>query len=111
MLIVNSDGSIQLTRGDTAELAVTIVNKDDNTEYEVQSGDTLTLSLKRNIKTMEYALQKTVTGTSIIPIEPTDTSALEFAKYQYDVQLTTEAGKVFTVVAPSIFEITSEVTC
>ena len=111
MLIVNSNGTIQLTRGDSAELAVTIVNKDDESEYEIKENDKLTFSVKRNVKTNEYALQKTVTGTNIIPIDPADTTNLEFAKYQYDVQLTTENGKVFTVVAPSTFEITAEVTC
>lgn len=111
MLIVNNDGTIQLTRGDTAELAVSIVNQDDNSEYEIQEGDSLTLSLKRSIKVTDYALQKTVTGSNIIPIEPRDTAALEFTKYQYDVQLTTSDGKIFTIIAPTTFEITSEVTC
>lgn len=111
MLIVNNDGTVELTRGDTAELAVTIVNSDDDTLYEMSEGDSLTLSLKRSIKVADYALQKTVVGTNIIPIEPKDTAALEFTKYQYDVQLTTTEGKVFTIIAPTTFEITPEVTC
>lgn len=111
MLTVNSNGTIQLTRGDSAELAVTILNKDDNSYYEIGEADKLTFSVKRSVKTNEYALQKEVVGTSIIPIDPADTASLEFAKYQYDVQLTTAAGKVFTVIAPSTFEITAEVTC
>ena len=111
MLIVNPDGTVQLTRGDTADLAVMIVNSDDDSEYEIQRGDRLTLSLKRNVKNIEYALQKSVTGTNVIPIDPEDTADLEFTKYQYDVQLTTAEGRVFTIIPPTTFEITPEVTC
>lgn len=111
MLIVNSNGTVQLTRGDSAEFIVTIINKDNDEEFEIREGDKLTFSVKRSVKTNEYALQKTVTGTNVIPIDPADTTSLEFSKYTYDVQLTTAEGKVFTVIAPSTFEITAEVTC
>lgn len=111
MLNVNSNGSVQLTRGDSAEFIVTIVNKDLDEEFEMREGDRLTFSVKRNVKAYDYAFQKTVVGTNIIPIEPADTTGLEFAKYTYDVQLTTVEGKVFTIIPPTTFEITAEVTC
>ena len=111
MLVVGSNGNIQMTRGDSAEFIVSIINKDTDEEFEIKEGDKLTFSVKRSVKVEEYAFQKEVVGTDVIPIDPTDTANLEFTKYQYDVQLTTEAGKVFTVVGPATFEITAEVTC
>lgn len=111
MLNVNANGSIALTRGDTAEFTVTITEGKDGAEYEIQENDVLTLSVKQNIKDTEYALQKTVTGTNIIPLEPADTAYLSFGKYTYDVQLTTADGRVYTVIAPTEFKLTDEVTC
>lgn len=109
MLIVNSDNSIELTRGDTARLAVTLA-QEDGKAYEVQPGDILTLSLKKSVNDTKIAMQKTITGGNVFYIQPEDTEGLEFAKYKYDVQLTTEAGEVYTVITPSVFAITAEVT-
>lgn len=39
-----------------------------------------------------------------------DTNTLDFGKYKYDVQLTTESEEVYTIIEPSIFEILPEVT-
>ena len=43
MLYVNSDGTIQLTRGDTARFNLTIKNNVSQTDYEIQPDDTLTM--------------------------------------------------------------------
>lgn len=111
MLTVNSNGTVQLTRGDTAEFVISIANRTDGSEYYVQEGDTLTLSLKKTVKDNSYVLQKTAVGTNVIRIEPADTAELAFTKYVYDVQLTTAGGDVYTVISPTTFEITTEVTC
>ena len=104
------DGNyIQLTRGDTARLTVTITN-DNGEAYEIQNGDKLTLTLKKTVKDAEPVMTKTITGTDIFHIEPSDTSGLSFAKYKYDVELTTFDGDVYTVIPPSTFEILEEVT-
>lgn len=109
MLIVNSDNSIELTRGDTARLAVTLT-QEDGTEYTIQPGDSLTLSLKKSVKDAIVVLQKVITGETTFCIQPKDTAGLDFAKYKYDVQLTTAAGEVYTVIAPNTFKIAAEVT-
>lgn len=109
MLIVNSDNSIELTRGDTARLAVNL-EQEDGRDYEMQPGDVLTLSLKKSVKDTVIVMQKVITGGNVFYIQPEDTAMLEFAKYKYDVQLTTEAGEVYTVITPAVFKITAEVT-
>lgn len=109
MLIVNEDNSIELTRGDTARLAVSLA-QEDGTEYEVQPGDILVLSLKKSVNDAVAAMQKTISGSNIFHIQPADTAGLAFGKYKYDVQLTTEAGEVYTVIAPAAFVIATEVT-
>ena len=109
MLNVLENGEIQLTRGDTAHLSVNIT-KDNGEAYEIQNGDTLTLSLKKSVKDDEALMSKTITGSDTFHIEPKDTADLSFVKYKYDVQLTTEDGDVYTVIPPSTFEILAEVT-
>ena len=52
-----------------------------------------------------------LTGWGSIGIsEPKDTKDLEYGSYRYDVELITKAGDVFTVIAPTSFKLTSEVT-
>lgn len=108
MLIVNSDNSIELTRGDTARLVVPLV-LEDGEEYTMQPDDMLTLSLKKNKSDAECALQKVVTGTNEFHLEPKDTKGLDFYKYKYDVQLGTAAGDIYTVIPYNTFTITAEV--
>lgn len=109
MLKVFDDNSVELTRGDTARLKVTVTNDDDE-EYVVQSEDVLTLSIKKKVKDNEALVTKTIKGSDTFHIEPKDTSELEFGKYKYDVQLTTAVGDVYTVIPPSEFKIAEEVT-
>lgn len=110
MLKVYSDGAIDLTRGDTAYLSVTITDENGE-EYEIQPNDTLTLSVKKAVTDAEPCIQKTIKGGKTFCLEPSDTSALDFGKYLYDVQLTTAYGDVSTVIAPATFKILTEVTC
>lgn len=48
MLYVLEDGTIRLTRGDTAQLSVNIVNDADGSTYEVRPNDVLIMSLKKS---------------------------------------------------------------
>ena len=109
MLKVYADGSIELTRGDTAYLEISITDSEGN-PYEMQPNDTLTLSVKKSENDAAPAFQKTIQGHTSFHIEPEDTAGLAFGKYKYDVQITTEIGDVFTVLGPETFEILSEVT-
>lgn len=110
MLHIDNDGTIQLTRGDTARLTVGITNDTDGNEYALESGDELTLTVKKNATDKEPLFQKVLTGTNTFHIEPKDTAQAEFGKYKYDVQLTTASGDVYTVIEPTTFSILQEVT-
>lgn len=108
MLYVDSDGSIRLTRGDTARLTIDI--SDGETRYVIQPGDILRFSVKKSTNDSVYIFQKELEGESLLHIKPEDTRDLSYGKYCYDVELTTESGDVFTVIEPSSFEVMREVT-
>ena len=110
MLYINKDGTIRLTRGDTARLTVTINNDFDCKPYEITETDVLKLTVKRSVRDTTPAFQKSVTGSNKFYIVPDDTKDLVFGKYIYDVELTTVGGDVYTVIEPTIFEILKEVT-
>ena len=110
MLRIYADGSIELTRGDTARITVNIANDADGNDYALSSGDILTLTIKKSAKDSEILVQKVLTGSNLFHIEPSDTEGLDFKTYKYDVQLTTESGDVYTVVGPNSIRITEEVT-
>ncbi len=110
MLHVLDNGSIKLTRGDTARLNVSIKNATLDEDYEIAADDVLTLTVKKTVNDSEALVQKTLTGSAAFKLDPVDTANLDYGKYKYDVQLTTAAGDVYTVIEPTNFEITSEVT-
>ena len=110
MLYVDADNTIRLTRGDTAYLEVPLVDAVTGATYEMQSGDKLTLSVKKNVKDSACCFSKVVEGTNLFKILPEDTAGCEFAKYKYDVQLDTASGDTFTVIEPACFTIMPEVT-
>lgn len=96
--------NIKLTRGDSAMLSVTLDG------YEMQDGDTLTLSVKVDPSKTEYLLQLTAEDMTFTFL-PETTAGLAFGAYRYDIQLTTAAGEVYTVIPVSSFTIMEEVTC
>ena len=102
------NGNIKLTRGDTGPLTVKM--EQDGAEVEVGPNDQLTLTIKRSTTSADALVEKTVTGTNDIVIDPADTEGLAYGSYKYDVELTTENGGVFTVVGPATFRIGEEVT-
>jgi hypothetical protein len=110
MLYVKDDGTIRLTRGDTARLTVPITNLVDGSEYTVKSDDTLYFTVKKKATDSDFLFQRKVNGSNSIHIRPEDTSELSFGKYKYDIQITTAAGDVYTVVEPSVFEVMEEIT-
>ena len=109
MLTIDRSKNIWLTRGDSCQIAVPLT-KADGTAYEMQDGDTLKLSIKRFTSDAAALVEKTMDETGTFVFEPADTKGLRFGTYRYDVQLTTAAGEVFTVVKPHTFTIDEEVT-
>ena len=107
MLKVNADNSIELTRGDTARISLSIT-KADGTPYDY-SADTVLFSVKTSVLSTELVLQKTVTDGTVY-IAPSDTEELKYGDYVYDVELTTQSGDVCTIITPARFTLTAEVT-
>lgn len=108
MLVITSD-KVALTRGDSADLTVVIKDLAGNT-YELQTGDVLTFTMKRNCETTTVLITKNCSSDSMIHLTPSDTNGLPYGIYTFDVQLTLANGKVYTVIPPHDFEITKEVT-
>lgn len=112
MITVGTSGIIRLTRGDTARLEVSVTNSQNGEPYEIRADDTVTLTVRRtaNDPTIQMQMQKTVVGSGSFYIAPKDTQHMQFQKYVYDIQITTAAGDVYTVIPPSTFEVMEEVT-
>ena len=110
MLYVNDDGSIELTRGDTARLSVSIQNDLTGEDYIVSATDTLRFTIKRTVNDTTPYVKKEVKGSTQFDIRPSDTRDLPYGKYVYDVELTTASGDVYTVIVPTAFKILKEVT-
>ena len=108
MLYVLDDGTIKLTRGDTARIAITINNLLSQ-EYSIGKEDSLTLTIKKKVKDVEPLLQKIVKGTTLFHIKPEDTNDFSFGKYVYDVQFTNSDHEINTIIT-SFFEIGAEIT-
>lgn len=96
--------NIKLTRGDSATLSVALDG------YEMQDGDTLTLSVKVDPSKEGYLLQLTAEGMAFTFL-PSSTAGLPFGAYRYDIELKTAAGEVYTVIPVSSFTLMEEVTC
>lgn len=98
------ENDIYLTRGDTAYIGLNLTGFDGTLE------DTLTMSVKKSVSDIDYTFQIIVPFGSDIKILPEHTRELEYGKYFYDIQLDMANGDVFTIVAPSKFVVTEEVT-
>lgn len=110
MLYVDKNNVIRLTRGDTARFIVTVKNETTQEPYDILPTDTLMMTIKKSVRDSDACVQKKIVGSNAFHILPTDTSELEFGKYFYDVQLTTTDGDVYTIIEPTVFELTKEVT-
>lgn len=101
--------TIRMTRGDTARIALSILDKEGN-EYITGPDDVVWFSVKRYLDDEAYLIKKNVLHGEIV-IEPADTSGLEVGgPYWYDVQVTLENGDVSTVIGPNQLWLEGEVT-
>ena len=76
--VINND--IHLTKGDTGYIALTIKNSKGN-KYIVRDGDTLTLTVKKNLTNAEV-IKKQVNANEVISILPSDTQDLNVGRYK-----------------------------
>lgn len=87
MLKINeTDMSIMLTRGDSAEIELTVKDAQGNT-YDY-SNDTAKFGIKRSALDKNVLLEKTFDENGKIYFDPDDTKDMEFGDYLYSVELT-----------------------
>lgn len=89
------NSQIKITRGDSASLKV-MLKMSNGDPYEMASGDTLTLTVRR--RPGDTKLAEITSSTDTLAIAPADTKDLEAGLYCFDIQLTTSGGDIFTVV-------------
>lgn len=106
MFNITDENVIYLTRGDSADFKINVYTIGGN-EYEMKDTDTITFTLKRSTIDKENVFQKT---GNIIRINPNDTKDLSYGEYVYDVQLNFDNGDVDTIIEPTRFYVTEEVT-
>ena len=100
--------TIYMTRGDDAEIQIDITDLSGE-KYVLKDGDVLKLTVKKTVKEYDTAFEVVADADGLFTISASDTKSLEFGKYVYDVQLTSD-GKIQTVVPCSNFMIEAEVT-
>ena len=98
--------NITMTRGDSESLTV-------RCSEPFRTGDRVFFTVREDAES-DISLQKIIAvfpnGEAVIPIYPEDTEPLEFGSYVYDIQVTRANGTVTTLIVPSAFKLTEEVT-
>ena len=103
-----SGTTISLTRGDSLIIQISV--NQEGKPYEVKPGDKIRFAMKKDLQDSEPLIMKQIDPQSLqFTIEPEDTKKLEFGKYWYDIELTTDDGFVDTFIGPASFMITKEV--
>lgn len=102
---------IEITRGDSGLLSLKCTNGE---ESYLDDGDILYLTVKKDIYTEKVIFQKVVTEfvdkTALIEICSDDTKNLKYGLYKYDIQLNKISGEIKTLIVPSDFVVSGEVT-
>ena len=107
MFSVDRYNKISITKGDNAELEVKVVDK-EGIERQIFADDELILTVRKTIE--EEAVITKTAEDGVFYFIPEDTKDLIPGQYIYDIQLTTFAGKVYTITPISRFEIMGEVS-
>lgn len=101
------NGKITVTRGDTGIISLDLTLP-DGTPYEFLEGDSLTLSVKKNVRDTDYILQKTSSRPAII-FDHEDTDDIDPGNYIYDIEFRHGLGQVSTI-GPDKFIVKYDVT-
>lgn len=100
------NNTIVLTRGDSAGFDINITDASGD-PVSLDASTIVTFTVKASINDENALITKHGTEINILP---EDTSSLAYGDYVYDVQLNYEDGTVETIITPSTFRITGEVT-
>ncbi len=108
---------ISITRGDSAQITLTIRDRVTSRPFVPGPDDRLTFTVKRElsdevplvVKTLDNGIIRQKTDCLLFLL-PEDTASLPFWTYRYDVELVLASGYTDTVIPPSPFIVTGEVT-
>lgn len=109
-----SDYGLEMTRGDDERMTVYKRNK-DGTLVPFVTGEIVYFTVKMTIYDCEAIIQKVITvfdelGRAVVDIAHLDTAELSYGNYMYDIQLVNTEGSRTTVIPPSTFRLTGEIT-
>lgn len=93
---------IYITKGDDAVLEVSSIAAQDGSEYSMQPGDVLTLTVRSMPSALVPAMMQidSLPGEVRIVLRHEDTAELDVGRYSADVQLNTQDGKRYTIWPP-----------
>lgn len=109
MAVKVEGNTITMTRGDTLRLKIVVVV--DGEEYTPHGQDVVRFAVKHsqlNAMKTEYADKKPLISkvvpniTQTLQLDPADTKALGFGRYDYDVQITFADGTVSTFISDTL---------
>ncbi|MBC3535718.1 hypothetical protein [Megasphaera hominis] len=108
---------ISITRGDSAEIRMSIRDRVTGKPFIPGPDDRLTFTVKRELSDEAPVVVKTLDNgivrreqECLLLLVPEDTARLPFGAYWYDVELVLASGYTDTVIPPSPFLVTGEVT-
>lgn len=110
MFVINENNSIEITRGDTAYITVSIP------DYKFKIDDIIKFGVKKRATDTDFLILKTITVTEeteavVVKILPEDTKQATFGKYVYDVEFINGITKdVNTIITINDFVILKEVS-
>lgn len=103
-----SGNMIQLTRGDTMILELSLVDETGD-KYVPDPADVIIFRVKRNSTSKEILIEKNISPEDmVLKLDEADTKDLKFGTYYYEVEIITGEDYHFTVIANTEFEITTE---
>lgn len=108
--MVNISGTtIELTRGDTLRVVLELTDYNGNA-YVPNSGDVIRFAMKRRYNDATPLILKTIPNDTLtLLLEPSETKALPYAEYVYDIEITYVNGDVDTFINKATLKLTEEV--
>jgi len=100
MFCVEDGGIIKITKGDSAKIDVELEDVVGN-PYYIESGDTLTLTVRAVATAASNILLQSVSNSACITLNAVDTANLPVGKLSYDIQLNKASGERYTIIGAS----------
>lgn len=95
-MIKITDNDIELTRGDTETLEITVLDAEGN-PYTLQSGEYIELVVKQSPESSDVLIRKTTTDGTIT-FSRSDTWELQKGKYAYNIRLEDGISSYHTII-------------